>query len=98
MAKLVIVNKDKPNIVVKSFQSSITKLCNVVSSYNDILFHDGVNSQPVDGDTIYKLNSFLQYELFTNNTAAIPTISTTQFINKYIKTDFEGKCIIITCN
>lgn len=99
MAQLVIVNKDRPDIKVKSFNCKITKLCNLVTDYNDVLYHNGDNSFPVNGDVIYKINNIsMQYELFNNDTAAIKYISSENVITKYIKTNDFGICTIILCN
>lgn len=99
MAKLLIVNKDKPDINVKSFNCKITKLCDKVININDVLYHDGINSLPEKGDKIYTINDMtMQYELFINNTAALYYPTAQSLDIKYLKTNDAGICSIITCN
>lgn len=76
MATLNITNKYKPEIVYKSFKCNITKFCNVVVEFNDVLYHDGENILPVNGDKIYIKTTqegpgVLTFQLFKNNTAAL---------------------------
>ena len=99
MAKLVIVNKNKPDIVVKSFICNITKICTRVYTYPDTLYHNGNNALPTDGDIIYQLNTTtMQYEIFKENSGLIKTYTSATSLPISFKTDYEGKCIIINCN
>lgn len=99
MAKLVIVSKDKPTVVVKAFNCYITKLCSLVKGKaTDTLYHNGSAAFPVDGDMIYKMNNqTMQYEVFKNNSAALDTLILTTNGHPYIVTDNNGICKINNC-
>jgi hypothetical protein len=99
MAKLVIVNKNKAPVIVKSFRCNITKSCTFINTLPDNLYHNGIGVYPIDGDIIYFLNDMIEYEIFKNNTAIWSTTQiTATSIKKSFKTDFKGECTIITCN
>lgn len=100
MAKLIITNKDKPELSLKSFKCKIARLCSKEYNYTDVLYHNGNNPYPENKDIIYNFNNFTSsYSLFIYNSASIPFVSTGN--NKevrYIKTDDKGMCTIINCN
>ena len=107
MAKLKILNKKKIKIneigySLKSFECNINSLCNLVSEFNDILYHTGNNPLPIEGNYIFIKDSLTNdYIRFTNNSAALkpPSISfSTQRSITYIKTNNKGQCIIQNCN
>lgn len=102
MAKLIITNKVYSGPIFKSFRVKITKLCNMVKQLTDTLYHDGINSKPVDGDTIFT-GGFNGLIPFKNNTAALNIDNKFLEGNEsndklYIKTNYLGKCTIINCN
>lgn len=98
MAILKVINKDKNNLELKSFNCNISKLCSVPKGYYEFLYHTGNASLPIDNDTIYFQNEItFEYELFINNSAAIYQSNSNTPIIKYLKTNYKGICTIINC-
>lgn len=97
MANLRITNKKTQNIKVRGISTYIAKLCTIPSNYPDVMYHDGENTYPIDGDLIYRRDFILnKYVLFTNNTAALPRHRYNTLT--YITTDNNGVCTLHECN
>lgn len=109
MAKLNIVNKEKPAPKYKCFRAIESELCSIVNYKNEdnkevILCHQNDTYFPVTGDIIYikvVIAGITFYKPYTNNTAYIPSLLSSieqERKIKYLQTDENGVCKIINCN